>query len=91
MAPRKVCLDTDHHMQARYSPDEFTWICYLVSTYMVGILWQKNATVLHPGEIFRWGEKPDVMRFVGIDGVHLNDEGERAVRTSSRGGCMRTK
>ena len=41
---------------------------------------QKNIKVLHPGEIFGWGEKPDVMCCVGFDGVHLNDEGERAVR-----------
>ena len=78
--PEKCCLNMDHHMQAGYSPDEFTRMCYLVSTYMVGILQQKNATVLHPGEIFGWSEKPDVMRFVGIYGVHLIDEGKRAVR-----------
>ena len=78
--PEKCCLDTNHHMESGYSPDEFTQMCFLVSTFMVGILRQKNATVLHPGEIFGWGEKPDVMRFIGFDGVHLNDAGERAVR-----------
>ena len=41
--------------------------------------------VLHPGEIFGWGEKPDIMRFVGHDGVHLNDAGERAVRSIIQG------
>ena len=77
--PERCCLAADH-MQARYSPDEFNWMCYLISTYMVVILRQKNVTVMHPREIFGWGEKLDVMRFVDIDGVHLNDEGERAVR-----------
>ena len=52
----------------------------MVSTYMVGILRQKNVAVLHLGEVFGWGEKLDVMSFVGPDGVHLNDDGERRVR-----------
>ena len=64
-------------MDSDFSPDEFTRMCYLVSTYMVGVLKQENVSVLHPGEIFEWGEKPDIMRFVGHDCVHLNDAGER--------------
>ena len=78
--PEKCCLDT-YHMDAGFSPYEFTRMCYLVSTYMVGILKHKNVAVLHPREIFGWGKKPDIMRLVGLDGVHLNDVGEQAVRS----------
>ena len=78
--PEKCCLNSNH-MDAGFSPDEFTRMCYLVSTYMVGILKHKNVAVLHPGEIFGWGEKPDIMRFVGHNGVHLNNVGEQAVRS----------
>ena len=78
--PEKCCLDTNSHMDSGYSPDEFTRMCYLMSTYMVGVLRQKNVKVLHPGEIFGWGEMPEVTSFVGLDGVHLNDAGERTVR-----------
>ena len=51
--PEKCCLDTNHLMDSGYSLDEFTRMCYLMSTYMLGILQQKNVKVLHPGEIFR--------------------------------------
>ena len=83
--PEKCCLDTNSHMDSGYSPDEFNRMCYLMSTYMVGILRQKNVKVLHPGEIFGWGEMPDVTRFVGPDGVHLSDAGERAAHGIIRG------
>ena len=72
-------------MDSDFSPDEYTRMCYLVSTYMAGVLKQKNVSVLHPGEIFGWGERPDIRRFVGHDGVHLNDAGERAVRSIIQG------
>ena len=51
----------------------------MVLTYMVEILRQKNVSVLHPGEIFGWREKPEIMKFVGPDGVHLNVDGEGSV------------
>ena len=82
--PERCCLDNSH-MDSDFSPDEFTRMCYLVSTFMAGVLKQKNVSVLHPGEIFGWGEKPDIMRFVSHDGVHLNDAGERAVRSIIQG------
>ena len=78
--PERCCLDNSH-MDADFSPDEYTRMCYLVSTYMVGVLKQENAFVLHPGEIFGWGEKPDIMWFVGHDGVHLNDAREQVVHS----------
>ena len=78
--PERCCLDSNH-MDADFSPDEYTRMCYMASSFMAGVLKQENVFVLHPGEIFGWGEKPDIMRFVGPDGVHLNDAGERAVRS----------
>merc|ERR1740128_268475 len=47
------------------------------------LLWKRFKTIYIL--FFGWGEMPDVTRFVGPDGVHLNDAGERAAHGIIRG------
>ena len=70
----EACCSNSTHMMHGFSAADYTRRCYLVSTFLVMALQQKNISVLHPGEIFGWGESPDIIHSLRDDGVHLNGE-----------------
>ena len=76
--PERCCGDVSHLPQD-FSPSEFTRLCYMVSTFLVCALEQKNLYVLHPGEVFGWGREPATRNYVGPDGVHLDGGSEQRI------------
>jgi hypothetical protein len=72
----KPCCDISGHLPDGFTPEDYLYRVYQLAFFMLAINELKDVPVIHPGEIFGWGEdaKPDRIlskEILETDGVHL--------------------